>query len=412
MKQPLQDFVLKLVGARTSLAGLLALVSLLVFLGTGKASAQFGVDTGRGDRAGEGMRDEGRRGTGVGIGIGIGVGIGEALVDKAVQDDARKKSGAGSPARAARKGDTPAGKAGKNGEAKKKDGEDAPPTAVPNDPADGIDVPGGKIHRGTGTITGYKGGPRPGIYCWVHTTDKEKCKKFAQYQFVTVNIVAKWGNNPEANINEDVRKIVSGGYILNANGAHVVPGQLGADDYNDRKENIKTNAHMTDPAGGDVLAGPYSPRPVPGAGGDKGLIDAPSWNATASGFVTTKLVPEDLRKTPKKKSATKPADSDVGTIKFLQHFRTYVYCMEPRACLGFFEWDYDETVTVVMQWTEATSGDLGDQTFGGDMSSGGGKKKGKQAEEPVEKTWVPSFGVKTPSAINGPRIGAWTSPCP
>jgi hypothetical protein len=60
-------------------------------------------------------------------------------------------------------------------------------------PFGGIDVPGGTVRRGTGTVTGYKGGPRPGIYCWVHLTDKTKCEKTAQYQFVTVNIEAKWG---------------------------------------------------------------------------------------------------------------------------------------------------------------------------------------------------------------------------
>jgi hypothetical protein len=421
MKQYLRDLIPTMVGARTSLAQLLVLIAVPVFLGTGTASAQFGVDNGRSDRAGAGMRDEGRRGSGVGIGIGIGVGIGEALVDKAARDDAKSKSGAGAtartsgPRRAARKGDgdKPAGKPPKKDEAKKKD-EDAPPTAFPNDPADGIEVPGGKVHRGTGTITGYKGGDRKGIYCWVHITDKEKCKKTAQYQFVTVNVEAKWGSDAQANINDLVKKVRAndGGFLpVTANGVYAMPGQLVGDDYKGtRNENP---VKIKDPNGKDISAGPYPPQKIPGGDGDKGLIDAPYWKDTIGGLAGG-LAPESLRK-QKKVQATQPADSDAGTITVLQHFQTYVYCMEPKACLGYFEWDYNETITIVMKWQVAKkSSDVADKTFGDNMQSGGdGKKKGKgqPAEQPEDKTWTPYFEAKGNSKVDGPTIGEW-KPCP
>ena len=405
------------------------LLALLVsfLLNTSGAFAQFGVESDRGDRPmggmrhGGGMRDD-AVGTGIGIGIGIGIELGRAAAERAAEEEAKKaKKGGGTatssdgPRRAARKGDPPAGAKQAKKDPKKKDG-DAPPTPFSKDPADGIDVLGGKAHRGTGTITGYKGGPRPGIYCWVHLTDTDKCKKTAQYQFVTVNIEAKWGSDPKANINDLVKKFRAndGGFLpVTENGVYEKPGQLVGDDFKGtRKQNTKTNVHMKDPDGKDVEAGPYTPRDIPGAEGDKGLIDAPYWRDTL-GPMSGAFAPESLRK-QKKSSATQPAESDAGEITVLQHFRTYVYCMEPYTCLGYFEWDYNETIAIVMKWREATKGsDLGDETFGGNMQAGGGKKKGKgqQAEPAEEKTWVPYFEAKGTSKVDGPTIGEW-KPCP
>jgi hypothetical protein len=68
-----------------------------------------------------------------------------------------------------------------------------------------------------------------------------------------------------------------------------------------------------------------------------------------------------------------------------------------------------------MKWREATkSGDVADETFGGNMQgSGGSKKKGKNQPEdpPQDKTWVPYFEAKGAPKIDGPTIGEW-KPCP
>jgi len=122
-------------------------------------------------------------------------------------------------------------------------------------------------------------------------------------------------------------------------------------------------------------------------------------------------VPDSLKKP--KNSPTQPPPSDAGEITVLLHFRTYVYCVKPkRVCLGYFEWDYNETITVEMKWREATSKDLADSMFGGNMDSGGTGKKGKnQPAEQQDKTWVPYFGAKGAAKVDGPTIGEW-KPCP
>jgi len=297
---------------------LLVLLSPLSF--ASDALAQFSVEGGRSDRPmgrmerGGGMRDEG-----IGIGIGIGIEIGKTAAERAARENPKKVGGGtttGPSERAARKGDKP-GKE-KKGDAKKNN-EDAPPTAFPKDPAEGIDVPGGKVHRGTGTVTGYKGGPRPGIYCWVHLTDKTKCEKTAQYQFVTVNIEAKWGDGTKANINDAVKKLRENhGKALptTANGVSVVPGQTVGDDYNDTRHQDPANLtddngnKVKDPNGKEIKAGPYNPQKIPGGGGDTGLIDAPHWSDTVSGL-SGGLVPKSLG-TQSKKQPAQPAPSAPG----------------------------------------------------------------------------------------------------
>ena len=433
MSEFLPGLSLRIVGARTTLARLLVLVAVLVFFGTGKASAQFSTENGRGDGAGEGMRDGGRRGTG--IGIGIGVGIGESLIEGAAQDDAKKKKnlGAGAPDQATRSGLTQSHRAAKKGGASKDDKgggakkdqakkEDNPPTPWSTDPKGGIevpDMPGVTVHRGTGTVTGFKGGDRKGIYCWVHS-DKDKCKKTAQYQFVTVNIEAKWGTDPQANINDVVKsaRVQHGGFLPpNDNGVEVKPGQLVGDDYNSTRNEDPVNItdadgkNIKEPNGKEIKAGAYVPRKIPGGGGDMGLIDAPYTAVSVGGFAGA-LVPAKLKED--QVSPTPPRETDIGTITVFHHFRSYVYCLDPKKCLGFFEWDYNETVTIVRKWkVKEGSSDLGSSMLGGMQDSGGSRKKGKgqPAEEPEKKTWTPSFEVKGAPKVDGPTIGEW-KPCP
>lgn len=411
---------------------LLLLIPFLSF--ASDAFAQFSVEGGRGDRPmgrmerGGGMRDEG-----VGIGVGIGIEIGKAAAEQAAKDNAKKGKGGGDtsvstsgpPQRAARKGGGEKPGAGKqNKDDAKKNKEDPPPTPLAQDPKDGIDVPGGKVHRGTGTVSGYQGGDRKGIYCWVHITDKEKCKKFAQYQFVTINFEAKWGNDPKANVNDAVKKlrVDHGGFLPttdNGNGVTAMPGQVIGDDYagtrNTDPANLKDDSgnNVKGPNGAEIKGGAQHSRKIPGGGGDQGLIDAPYWPPITIGGLANGLAPDNLRKQTQSQ-AKQPDESEVGTIMVLQHFRTYVYCVDPKpkTCVGYFDWDYNETFTIVMKWKEfQKKGDVADQTFGDNMS-GGGKKKGKgQAEEPEKKTWVPYFEVKGASKVDGPTIGEW-KPCP
>lgn len=392
-------FVSKISRATLLLLQVLVLVSVLIIAGTGEAPAQF-MDSGRG----EGMRDEGRRGTGTDIGIGIGIDVGRAIIDKAAEDDARKKSGAGGngqtrthetkqPKRAAKKGDDPPMPV-------KPPKQPAPQPTISELPVE--TVTGGKLHRGTGTYEG-----RPSINCWVEKTDKT-CKEYKEYQFVEVDVTMKWGDGAEQNVNDAVNKAHPGGIRAKSNSAITRPGSRGADEYADATGNRKT---VKDPdTKEERKGGPYKPFDIPGKG-TKGLVDAPSWQVTGGGLFVD-VAPKDVQKLPgPQKLAKKPDDIKLGTIKVTQHFLTYVFCDDD--CLGYFGWDYVETLTFIVGWTEAKAS-VSDSL---DPSSGpvGGKKKSANEREQEEKdrikNWVPTLILPPSSTIVGPTIGKW-QPCP
>jgi hypothetical protein len=392
-------FVSRILTAAPLLPHLLVLVSVLIVAGTGGAFAQFTIESGRN----EGMR-EGGRGTGTDIGIGIGIGVGKAIIDKAAEDDARKKSGAGGngqtmtretkqPKRAARKGDdTPV--------PVKPPKQPAPQPTISELPVE--TVTGGKLHRGTGTYEG-----RPSINCWVEKTDKT-CKDYKEYQFVEVDVTMKWGDGAEENVNAAVNKAHPGGIRAKGNSAITRPGSWGADEYADATGNRKT---VKDPnTKEERKGGPYKPFDIPGKG-TKGLVDAPSWQVTGGGLFVD-VAPKDVQKLPgPQKSPKKPDDIKLGTIKVTQHFLSYVFCDDD--CLGYFGWDYVETLTFTLGWTEATAS----VSAALDPSSGpvGGKKKSanelEQEEKDRIKNWVPTLISPPSSTIVGPTIGKW-QPCP
>jgi hypothetical protein len=357
-------------------------------------------DTGRADQI---DRSRSRSGTALGIEIGTGILLDQLSRSQDGQAKTRTSGGSGGRTkergRAARKGDPAKGKGGGNA-------GPPPPTSVPGDPPDGFTVDGGFVHRGTGMTR-----DRKAIFCWVTSTDKKKCEQFKQFQFVTINVKTKWGNGPEQDANAEINKQFPKG-IQSRTTATFVPGELNADDYPDRNDNPEKKASMTDPAGKEVKAGPYKPDTIPGVKGASGLIDAPSWYGF-SPKIFDAIAPKDIKTLPPNKTQpNKPDDTELGTIKFLQHFRTYVYCMKPYKCLGYFEWDYDETVTFFVTWTE-TEASLGSKV-GMDTGPVGGKKKTKadidkeEAERP--KNWKASFGAK--SNVDGPKsFTGWKDPC-
>jgi hypothetical protein len=314
------------------------------------------------------------------------------------------------PKRAAKKGG-PA-KEGEKGGPGVKGGKEAaiPPALYPGDTKAGFPVDGGTVHRGTGMTR-----DRKAIFCWVtvdkKNTAKDRCTQYKQYQFITVNAKTKWGNGPEQDANAAINAKHDKG-IKTGTGTMIKLGELTGDGHPALVDPDK--ATMTDPNGKEVIADPYRPDQIPGVPGASGLIDAPSWHATA-GALLKEIAPKDVQTLPPKKTQPdKPVDTALGTMKFLQHFRTFIYCTnpKPKKCLGYFEWDYDETVSFSVTWKE-TEASLGSKVG---MNTGpvGGKKK-TQAELDKEeanrpKTWEPNFMSTT--QVDGPKnFSAWTNPC-
>lgn len=203
--------------------------------------------------------------------------------------------------------------------------------------ADGIPLDGATIYRGTGKFR-----DRPAIFCWAMPRGKAPCRRFKYYQFVTVNYRTKWGNGPEQDANADVLDAFKKG-ITARTGVQILPGELTADDYA-----VPRDQSMTDPKGKVIKAGEYKQNTIPGTKGRQGHIDAPLWDV-AAGVVAFRIAPEELKRKPKLvKQANPPPDIHIGTVKVMQHFRTYAYCST--GCLGYFEWDYNETVDIYWTW--------------------------------------------------------------
>jgi hypothetical protein len=301
---------------------------------------------------------------------------------------------------------------GKEGDKASGNAGQKPPDAIPTDPATGIPVDGGFVHRGTGTTRG-----RNGIFCWVTkdkgNTDQDKCTEYKEYQSVTVNTKAKWGDGPEQDVNAALNAKHKSG-IRTATGTILHLGELDPDGH--AALGGVDSVDLPNPNGNPVSTPPYRKDKIPGTGGEQGLIDAPQWGPTGDAL-GRQAMPKDVADKPTtsghKQQPSQPPNEVLGTFKVLEHFRTYVYCTKPqRKCLGYFEWDYEETFTFSLHWvqTEASlSAALG-------MNSGpvGGQRKSDAALQKEEdervKTWRAE--ITSSDTPDGPKnISGWKTDC-
>ena len=263
------------------------------------------------------------------------------------------------------------------------------PKPVAGDPEGGIDIPGhGKAHRGTGTRDNPNNpnDKRAAFYLWITVSKDSKCKGYAWYQYV--NVTVKFD---DTDVTDTLAK---DGKIKTAIGTDLVLGKWNGDYHKEDEKKQKTKPKHESMPGSNppVDAGPYAPRPIDGTPGAEGLIDAPNWGNTGAWkeLVTRLANRGKIRK--KHTGEDQPPDSTF-TLTITSNFRDYLYCIDPRACLGWSEETYVETLKFKLTW--ALSGSAGE-------NMGAGLDKSQQV-------WVST--VSFVSSDSKVTFGKWNA-CP
>lgn len=111
-----------------------------------------------------------------------------------------------------------------------------------------------------------------------------------------------------------------------------------------------------DGAGGLPPGQPYCPFDTPAG---KGFLDSPTFSdANAAGSAAEEVFRQISKLKSEKQLQTKPPD-ETHRIKITTHGHTYLYCIKPIQCLGWFEWDSVETITISVEWVQSSTPDLG-----------------------------------------------------
>lgn len=132
-----------------------------------------------------------------------------------------------------------------------------------------------------------------------------------------------------------------------------------------------------DGAGGLPPGQPYCPFDTPAG---KGFLDSPTFSdRNSAGSAAEKIFRQISKIKSEKQSQTKPPD-ETHRLKITTHGHTYLYCIRPVQCLGWFEWDSVETVTISVEWVEKG------------MDMGIGAKTWKSGTKIVSSSSVVSMG--------------------
>lgn len=337
-----------------------------------------------------------RGGVGRDIGVGIGVGIVRELMTTPAGESGgstthttkrARKDVSHSSTRAAKKAgkdDKDGGKGGKGGNAKKPE----PPPAItgvkpnPDDPAGGLTVDGGTVHRGTGDY-----GDRKAIVCWVNPAADAKCKDFEWYQFYCAEITIDAGDGKGP---QDMTKQATGkGSVLASSGGYLKFGEWGADEYTDtkgKKRKLPIADGVPCPAPKETLkggaySGPFDIEGLPKIDKSqkserlKRLADAPSAESAVDDIMTKMLgQPHHINH-----DNDKPKDSPPFEMVVTYHFRTALYC--DQKCLGYFDYTFKETIKVTRTWADVA--DQADKTLGQASWKSGFVGKTQKREGPV-----------------------------
>ena len=317
-----------------------------------------------------------------------------------------------------------------------------PPVAWPGDPAGGIPVGGGTVHRGTGLLDPNDPAvSRPVFYLW-YVPAAGDCNDYEWYQFVKETATLNGLKDVTGDLGKGEGIVKVGplahtyipGPIDSVNDAPITFGKWSADDYPtidklatvaiDKANKIieKINAGLkkagkpllalTPPvppkepmcaapadAPKGLLGGRYIQDPIPSVPDAQGLIDGPSF-AQARNKTTGRLEETDTWKklfrrllenkelgpTAPKDQNSKPPDVPGYTLTITWMFRDCLYAINrvTRAakCLGYSEETYTETLTFTKTW----------------VAEG----------EPPAELWNPYPGALTSDTYGAVTFGPWT----
>jgi hypothetical protein len=297
--------------------------------------------------------------------------------------------------------DKPGGGNGKKADTTPKIAQGTPPTLVTGDPKDGIEVPGGKVHRGTMTIDFGGGDQRTAITCWVEVDKTAACKDFQWYQWDCAVVSVDWNDGKGLQKPKTQPDLA----VEAKTGSYIHFGKWGPDDYRETKNKklrkMFAGAKNNDcpepktPLQGGAYAGAQNIQ-IPGQPEVKPktpevmqrLIDAP--DATAA-------VDPVLQKVAgrTKRAEDPPPDEKPITVEITLYFRAALYC--DTNCLGTFEWKEVQKFKVTPRWKPRP--DKGEETAG---------IQGKNAPKP-QLLYDLTFVAEKVGKFT-PEIGAWHAP--
>ena len=233
------------------------------------------------------------------------------------------------------------------------------PPLWPRDPAGGIQVKGGAgtITRRTETQEGHGW-----VYVHFQPAPNAKCKETAWYSFVwpTVTIDSGDGNGPKEvppkkAHGKDGIQTAAGTKMKFAEWNPDYQTKYIEDEDKKRKQAGKPPLPGINPVDGEPkhTGKPYEPNPVPAPPGEKGFVDSPNWSKR------TKDSPSPVESLLKYVFKLRSPRSDeprilrvTFTVQLKLHFHTYLYCLNPQECLGWFEWDCVETDNITFEYVQ------------------------------------------------------------
>lgn len=95
---------------------------------------------------------------------------------------------------------------------------------------------------------------------------------------------------------------------------------------------------------------PYAPFDTPAG---KGFLDSPSFSGRNAGGSAAEKIFRDITKLKDNVESPNPPPNSIQRMKIQTHGHTYLYCVSPVKCLGWFEWDSTEIYTISVQWVQS-----------------------------------------------------------
>lgn len=106
---------------------------------------------------------------------------------------------------------------------------------------------------------------------------------------------------------------------------------------------------MISPDGSLPPGYPYAPFDTPAG---KGFLDSPSFSGRNNGGSAAEKIFRDITHLRDRVESQNPPPNSTHRMKVTTHGHTYLYCIGPVKCLGWFEWDSTETYTITVQWVQ------------------------------------------------------------
>ncbi len=218
----------------------------------------------------------------------------------------------------------------------------------------------GTIHRGTYFNTTSN---RTYIYATYSPGSHSQCQQSAWYSYVFPTVSIGGNQIPHDSIPRGFRS------FTDSAGTTITFDEWNADTQKDYQKQNKGKLPPVTPGTNTFplpqphgFMGPPGPKPIPpgfpyapqnlppGAPEQQGFADSPLYGSDFAGNLYKNY---KYPNTPKETN-TQPPDS-TDTITFSTTGATYLYCIKPMLCIGYFTWTFEEVYDIAVTWTPVST---------------------------------------------------------